>query len=654
LVAALAAAAPVAAADRLAVASLGAGVVEVLWVPEDGNWPQGGWRLERVGPSGATIVARQLVPGADTGAMARLPREQSAGIAEFAGKLRQGTLTDEEREAADTVLIIAALVRPEYGRALGVRFGEINVPGGPTYYRLTALDRNGASLRSAESDLIDARAATELPHAPEAVAAAVTGQGVLLSWAEPPANDAAPIIGYRVLRAIPNGPVDLTPDLVLRATSGLGTDRPARLSFLDRAGPRDEASAYDVMSVDPFGRVSPPKRVEVALGVLARLAVPGGVAVVPGVESAVVTWTPVRQPGVAGYVVERSLFLGGPYEALTPDGLPAGAGRFESKGLRPGASYYFRVRVFDVAGELGTPSLPVKAIAAALGPPAAPRNVAAEVGPTRVGLTWEEPGAAAGYFVYRRLESERQWTRLNGTLITEPFYFDRFERGAFSQGRLLYRVQAVGFDNQPGAFSAEVTAAFGDLLPPSAPTITSVTGDSGAAHVAFAPAAPEDDSTGFLILRADDQRLPGKVVSDVLPQVARVFDDPGVIPGGGYWYEVVALDAAGNRSDSSNRVFVAVGAPSLPAPPAPRATYRATPFPYVELILAPPPPMALAYVEAQAFGGKWLVVAGPVTDFLTVNLTDLPVGTQASYRVVYQAANGVRGPPSPVVEVPLR
>jgi hypothetical protein len=644
-----------AAADRLAVASLGGGAVEVLWVPEDDSWPQGGWRLERVGAAGATVVGRQLGPGLDTGAMARLPREQSAGLAEFAVKLRQGTLTDEERQAADTVLIFGALVRTEYGRALGVRFSDVNVPAGAIYYRLTALDRNGASLRSAESDLVDALTPTDLPHAPELVTASISGEGILLSWVEPPSNDAAPIIGYRVVRAAPNGPADLTPDLILRATSGLGAERPERLTFLDRAGPRQAASAYEVSSVDPFGRASPPKRVEVTLGILARALVPGGVEVAPGVESAMVTWTPVRQAGVAGYVVERSLFVGGPYEALTPDGLPVGASRFESKGLRPGTSYYFRVRVFDTAGELGTPSLPVKAIAGAAGPPGAPSNLAADAGPTRVALSWQAPGEVAGYFVYRRLESERQWTRLNGTLVAEPSYFDRFERGAFSQGRLLYRIQAIGFDNQPGAFSAEVAVTFGDLLPPVAPTITSITGEGGVAQVVFAPAMPEADSTGFVILRADDQRMPGRVISEALPQTARAFDDADVTPGGGYWYEVVALDAAGNRSDPSNRVFVAVEAPALPAPPPPRATYRATPFPYVELILAPPPPRAQTYVETQAVGGKWLVVAGPVADVTTVNLTDLPpAGTLVSYRVVYQASNGVRGPPSPVVEVPLR
>jgi hypothetical protein len=79
------------------------------------------------------------------------------------------------------------------------------------------------------------------------------------------------------------------------------------------------------------------------------------------------------------------------------------------------------------------------------------------------------------------------------------------------------------------------------------------------------------------------------------------------------------------------------------------------PFPYVEHQLAPPPAKAQAFVEAQTNGGKWLAVAGPVAEVTTINLTDLPApGSAVAYRVIYQAANGVRGAPSPATAVTLR
>ena len=216
--------------------------------------------------------------------------------------------------------------------------------------------------------------------------------------------------------------------------------------------------------------------------------------------------------------MERSLFVAGPYEALTPDGLPPDTTRFESDGLSPGTSYYFRVRVFDADGSLGRPSLPVKTTPLAAGPPAAPANLAADPGVTRVTLTWDEAAtpAAAGYFVYRRLDGQTTWMQLTDTITPEPMFYDRFERGAFNQAKVFYRVQAIGYDNQRSPFSDEVAVTFGDVLPPPSPAITAVSGDDGTAHLTFAPGAPEEDTTGFVVLRADDERRPAEVIGDML------------------------------------------------------------------------------------------------------------------------------------------
>ncbi len=642
--------------DHIAVASLGNGSLDLVWIPEHGGWPAGGWRLDRVTAAGEVTIAARLGPGLDTAALAGLTREQADGIAAFATKLRSGTLSDEERGSADTVLVIAAMTHTDYGRALGLRFRDVGVPAGDTRYRLTALDAAGRPLRSVETDPVDPATPTPLPFAPEQVAVDVTSDGFVLSWAEPQNLDAAPIVGYRVTRAEGAAETDLTPDLVLRAAKGSGGDQSGRLTFVDRDPVRDRSSAYAIASVDLFGRASTPKRVAVSLGDVARASAPDDVSVTPGIGAAVVSWSSVTQAGVDGYVVERSLFAGGPYEALTPDGLPPDATRYESDGLSPGTSYYFRVRVFDREGGLGRPSLPVKTTPLAAGPPAAPANLAADAGVTRVTLTWDEADtpAAAGYFVYRRLDGETTWMRLNGEITPELMFYDRFERGAFNRSKVFYRVQAIGYDNQQSPFSDEVAVTFGDVLPPPAPVITASDGDGGTAHIAFAPGAPEGDTTGFVVLRADDERRPAEVIGEVLPATARIYDDADAAAGSIHWYEVVALDAAGNRSDPSNRVAVAVAAPALPAPPAPQAAYHATPFPYVELTVAAPPENVQLMVEARE-RGKWLTVAGPITDVTTINLTDLPAGADTvDYRVVYQAVNGARGTPSPEVAVGLR
>ncbi len=555
--------------DHMAVASLGNGAVDLVWIPEHNNWPAGGWQLDRVTAAGETTIAAHIGPGLDRAAMSALTADEANGIADFASKLAGGTLTDDERGAADTVLVIAAITHPEYGHALGLRFRDTGVPAGDTRYRLTALDAVGRPLRSVESDPVDPATPTPLPFAPEQVAVDVTSDGFVLSWAEPQNVDAAPIVGYRVTRVDGASEADLTPDLVLRAAKGAGNDQSGRLTFVDRDPIRDHPTTYAIASIDLFGRASTPKRVPVSLGDLARAVVPAGVGVTPGTNSATITWSPVTQPGVSGYVVERSLFIAGPYEALTPDGLPPDATRFESDGLSPATSYFFRVRVFDGDGNLGKPSLPVKTTPLAAGPPAAPQNLAADVGVTRVALTWNEADtpAAAGFFIFRRLDGQETWMQLNDTITQEPMFYDRFERGAFNRAKVFYRVQAVGYDNQRSAFSDDVAVTFGDVVPPAPPVISSVNGDNGLARLDFAPAAPEEGSTGFVVLRADDERRPGTPIGDVLPGTARAYDDRDAAAGSTHWYEVVAIDDAGNRSDLSNRVAITVAAPDLPSPP---------------------------------------------------------------------------------------
>lgn len=640
------------AEDKIVAAAVDGDAVEVFWLPEDQSWPAGGWRLERVTAAGSAVIAEPGL-GRDSAAMDSLDPAAAAGITEFAEKLRRGTLTQEERQSTDAVFAVAAIVKLDYGRALGLRFRDTDVPPGAVTYRLSALDAEGTAFRTVDSEPIDGAAPAPLPHAPENVAAEIGDQGVVVSWTDPPEIVQAPIAGYRVIRIEEDGFTDLTPDLHLRTVQ----EEPLPQRLLDRDAPRDRRFAYDLSSIDLFGRASTPKRVLITLGEIARAAVPVEVAADAGPGAASLTWSTVDLAGVAGYVIERSLFIGGPYEAITPEGLAPDATGFTADGLMGGTAYFFRVRTFDQDGNLGRASLPVKVVPVAAAPPPAPANLAADPGPTRVLVTWDaSPVGVAGYFVFRQAAGEDGWKRLNGTVTPEPLFIDRFERGTFSDQTLVYRVQAIGYDSSESAFSDTLSVSYGDETLPPPPLVTATSGDDGTARIGFQPGAPEADTNQFLILRSDDETSQSLVRGEALPAETREFADPDVEVGATYWYEVVALDAAGNRSDPSNRVIVTVAAPTLPAPPAPVAVFRADPFPHVEMEVAELPETLLAVVEAR--GGefdKWFVVAGPLAAAGPVNLTNLPEGiSDVAYRLVYQTANGARGPPSPETVVALQ
>ncbi len=640
---------PAQADDKIAAASLGGRVVELLWVAEDRNWPAGGWRLERVAGSGTpAVVAGRIEPGSDRAALAKLKPEEARGVQSFAEKLKRGTLTDQEREAADIIYVIAAVTKPDYGRALGLRYRDARAPAGTVRYRLVALDAEGKTIRTVESKPLDPAQRTPLPRPPENASVDFAGEGLAISWNEPSVVEAAPVVGYRVLRIVENRPTNLTPELLLR---GKNTGTP-RVNFFDREAPRDRAFTYVLTSIDLFGRSSAPSRIEVPLDRLARAIAPTGLAATPGEESAALTWDAVTHPGVRGYALERSLFVGGPYEVVTRDGLPAGTLAFADGNLRGATTYYYRVRVFDTGGELGVPSLPVRVVPLSSNAPAAPTGLKAKAGKTRVELSWDEATLpVAGYFIFRKLESEKEWKRLNGVVTPEALYRDQFELGAYGGVTFLYRVQAIGLDNREGAFSELVRVSFDAVADLAAPRITEASGEGGVAHLAFELTAPKG-SVRFLLLRRDAEDLPPAVVGGAIPADLREVSDADVTAGSTYWFELVAIDGNGNRSDPSDRVIVTVGASELPVPPKPAVSFRARPFPYVALSLRSIPPKLVAVVEERDASGKWLEVAGPVAAAGTVNLTHLPEGAQSiDYRVVFLAANGARGQPSEPVTV---
>jgi hypothetical protein len=364
-------------------------------------------------------------------------------------------------------------------------------------------------------------------------------------------------------------------------------------------------------------------------------------------KEVVLHWKPSTDPYTSGYVVERAFLFSGPYEVLTPKGLPRDKATYTDSGLTPGTAYYYRVHAMNPRGDLGPPSPP--ALAQLLGgpAPAAPSSVKADVGRTRVRLLWKPvPSTIAGYYVERRVEGSRAWERLDSRLTPEPRFDD--EVGATDGGRLYYRVFAVGTDNHTSRPSAEITVKLPDVNPPDPPHITEAVGEDGKVVLKFAPALPENQTAQILVLRGGSEDDPGVVLGDPLPGKAGTFEDKWVKPGASYWYRLVAVDPAGNRSDPSQAAVVRVGAEPIPAPKAPRLSYAAKPFPRVDIRFAAPPDGLAVVVEVQV-GKRWRQVAGPVTGETAADVN--PTRGTEHYRLRYQAENGAQGAPSDSADV---
>jgi len=196
-----------------------------------------------------------------------------------------------------------------------------------------------------------------------------------------------------------------------------------------------------------------------------------------------------------------------------------------------------------------------------------PANIRAEASETVITISWEPPkqnidGSTPvnllGYNIYRvpASQSEPGQTPINQELVTTPQYQDRnFKFGekytyivrSVSLGTLARPVESLN--------SNSVEAAPEDAYPPAAPTGLSIGPAPGRLSLFFA-ANSESDLAGYLIYRSTDPDLPKNRWTLLTAAVSNrtTFTDENVDPGKTYYYYVIAVDAAGNKSQPSEVV----------------------------------------------------------------------------------------------------
>jgi predicted phage tail protein len=196
-----------------------------------------------------------------------------------------------------------------------------------------------------------------------------------------------------------------------------------------------------------------------------------------------------------------------------------------------------------------------------------PADVKADLSETAVIVKWSTPAKnidgstpvnLLGYNVYRvgASQSEIGQTAINQSLVSGTEFQDRnFKFGekytyvvrAVSLGTLARPVESLN--------SNTAEAAPLDVYAPSAPTGVSIGVAPGRLSIFFA-ANSEGDVAGYLIYRSTDADLPKTQWTLLTPSVMNrtTFTDDNVDPGKTYYYYVVAVDNAGNRSAPSEVV----------------------------------------------------------------------------------------------------
>jgi hypothetical protein len=541
----------------------GKGRISLLWFPPPSSWPSGGWKLS---DSVGQVVAPQIKMG-DAAALKALSVEDADAVGKLLPVLAKPDASPQHKNLI-AILALKAFSDINYARALGLAWSMDNVGPGSRIYKVEALDDAGKTIGlQLTSAAVDSTQATAPPPAPADVQAKGDQSGVALGWTPAAENRQLPVISYAIERdggGQSGALVNAKPVIV-------GTHWDPKLPlFLDRNAPGNDTLTYHVFSVDVFGRRSAGSTVRIFYPDFRALAPPEPVSAMPGIAKIVLAWKAEKKANLAGYIVERSFLESGPYEVLTPQALPPETAQYEDATVRGGSAYYYRVRAVNSRGDLGNPSSAVMAQPKNPAPPPKVEGLTADLGQTRVRLTWKAVSfPVAGYFVERRgiisTAGPVSWARLNSHVTPEPLYDDYL--GLSSDTKMEYRIVPVAFDNAEGPASNAVQVAVADRSVPFPPSITDASGAGGKALLSFMPASPPEKTAQFLVVRGASAKDPGVVIGDPLPASARQFTDLYVSPGQNYWYRLVAVDKNGNRSDPTPPVAVHIGAP--PAPSAP-------------------------------------------------------------------------------------
>lgn len=351
------------------------------------------------------------------------------------------------------------------------------------------------------------------PAPPSSPTAELVGDGINLAWAASPGDDRDLEVRYEILK-----------------NDSIFASFISTLTFRDPAGTTDDR--YFVRAMDGTGNRSATTRVVTAAAGpdTSRPTTPADLAASVDDNDVTLTWTAsVDNVGVTDYAVLRN---GVEIDRVVdPTALVVDA---------PDGDSWFQVRAFDAAGNESFKTPPVKVTVdrpdVDTAPPSTPSDLAGVVNVDgNIDLTWTastDNVAVADYLVYRN-------NVLIDTVTTaSTVYLDPPVGDSYLQVRARDAAGNQGFKTPP----IKVTVAEDpgvDTTRPSTPSdLAGVQEASGDVTLTWTPSTDNVGVTEYVLLRNGTEigRTPDSTFLVVAP------------PSGTSWFQVRALDAAGNES----------------------------------------------------------------------------------------------------------
>ena len=491
-------------------------------------------------------------------------------------------------------------------------------------YRVRAVDTAGNLGPYSTTATGVTQADTQPPTAPGApLSTVVSNSQINLTW--PAATDDVGVTGYLVERCVGLGCATFAPIATLSSTSFNDTGLTPSTSYSYRVRAADAAGNISPYSTTTSAVTQPDTQPPGAPGTLAPTVVSS--------SQINLTWPAATDDiGVTGYFIERCAGAGCAVFAQIGTSVTTS---FNDTGLTAAATYRYRVRATDAAGNLGPYSNTLSATTPDTQPPTAPGvPVLTVVSTGQITLSWPAASDDVGVTSYL-LERCTGVGCVTFSQIGTPATTTFNDTGLSPSTSFSYRVRAIDAANNIGPYSTTETAVTpADTQPPSAPGALVVTSVSGS-QINLSWTAATDD-VGVTLYHLERCASAGcTTFAQVATSATTSFSDAGLVGATSYSYRVRATDAANNPGPYSNAISATT--PDTEPPTAPGLPVLAV-LSTVQINLAWPAATddvgVTGYLVERCDGAgctTFTQVATPLTT--SFNDTRLSPATSYSYRV---------------------
>lgn len=455
-------------------------------------------------------------------------------------------------------------------RVAGRLFTDSRVASGERYtYRVEFLGYDGESLGTAERTVT---VRNRKPPSPSGVKVKAGDSNVRISWEFPAyAGDPGDItVGFHIYRKATDGPFTRLNRVLILRQDNLKHRTDVNVT-------NNESYTYYVTAVDFIGRESDPsEKVTAVPRDLTPPKFPQGLQLLPDEGKVLITWKMNLELDVTHYDIYKSLEMNEGYEKINPEPIRVDQPRYEDTDVYYGPLYYYKVKAIDRSGNESEFSNAISGRPNDTSAPSRPDSLTAHAEQRYVTLSWVAPPDRdlLGYYVYRRRDGEN-FLRI----AAEPLPPDSLTfrdtgyslKGLWPGKRYEYAVSALDnmYNESP---LATVQVDIPDDEPPTPPLSSHARSTpEGQVRITWQQSMALDVK-GYRVYRSTEQEPPLLLLETGDSTFAAV--DSTAEQGRTYYYQVAALDEAGNESEKTEKT--AVVPRDLTAPPAPQGVRVAT------------------------------------------------------------------------------